>query len=174
MMTSDLMPNVVASSKHVRCSRLLGAIDPTVTPVEQAMAGPGLLHDWIKPLVIQAEVPAGPGRWVGGDQLQPTVAAKDIARLIEDRHLIEDELERRLKAARTADPTQRREEALRVLGPIQRKTVAHKPFPKIPAGDRTGRDRAAIRVEAERDTVDGTPGNVDIEVIGRLRATAVL
>ncbi|MCP1835540.1 hypothetical protein J2R76_003878 [Bradyrhizobium sp. USDA 4532] len=36
-----------------------------------------------------------------------------IARLLEDRHLIKDELERRLKAARNADPTQRREETLR-------------------------------------------------------------
>lgn len=34
-------------------------------------------------------------------------------RLLEDRSLIEDELERRLKAARNADPTQRREETLR-------------------------------------------------------------
>lgn len=37
----------------------------------------------------------------------------EIARLLEDRNLIEDELERRLKAARHADPTQRREETLR-------------------------------------------------------------
>ncbi|WP_247321077.1 recombinase family protein [Bradyrhizobium sp. 141] len=41
------------------------------------------------------------------------VVWKEIARLLEDRHLIEDELERRLKAARNADPTQRREETLR-------------------------------------------------------------
>ncbi|MGY3613902.1 uncharacterized protein involved in exopolysaccharide biosynthesis [Bradyrhizobium sp. USDA 10063] len=41
------------------------------------------------------------------------VVWKEIARLLEDRQLIEDELERRLKAARNADPTQRREETLR-------------------------------------------------------------
>src|SRR5689334_699197 len=42
--------------------------------------------------------------------------------------------------------------AVRVLRPIQRQTASHKPFPKIPARNRTGRDRAAIPVEAERDT----------------------
>ncbi|MGL3104495.1 hypothetical protein [Bradyrhizobium sp. BR 1432] len=41
------------------------------------------------------------------------VVWKEIARLLEDRSLIEDELERRLKAARNVDPTQRREETLR-------------------------------------------------------------
>jgi site-specific DNA recombinase len=41
------------------------------------------------------------------------VVWNEIARLLEDRNLIEDELERRLKAARNADPTQRREETLR-------------------------------------------------------------
>ncbi|MEB2678064.1 recombinase family protein [Bradyrhizobium japonicum] len=41
------------------------------------------------------------------------VVWKEIARLLEDRQLIEDELERRLKAARNSDPTQRREETLR-------------------------------------------------------------
>ncbi|MGL3104729.1 hypothetical protein [Bradyrhizobium sp. BR 1432] len=37
--------------------------------------------------------------------LLDAVVWKEIARLPEDRHLIEDELERRLKAARNADPT---------------------------------------------------------------------
>src|SRR5215471_15278497 len=63
---------------------------------------------------------------------------------------------------------------LRVLGPIQRKTVAHKPFRKIRATDRTGRNRAAIPVEAERDTVDRTPRNESVEVIGRLRTATIL
>lgn len=64
--------------------------------------------------------------------------------------------------------------ALRVLGPLQRETVAHKPFPEIPACDRTGRDRAAILVEADRDTVYGTLGNKGIEFVRSLRTTAVL
>lgn len=63
--------------------------------------------------------------------------------------------------------------ALRVSGPIQRETVAHKPFPEITACDRTGRDRAAIPVKAERDTVDGAPGNLRVEVVRSLRTTAV-
>ena len=46
-------------------------------------------------------------------ELLDEVVWEEIARLLEDRHLIEDELERRLKAARNADPTQRREETLR-------------------------------------------------------------
>ena len=45
--------------------------------------------------------------------------------------------------------------ALRVLGPIQCKAVAHKPFTKIGAADRTGRNRAAIWVETERHAIDG-------------------
>ena len=41
------------------------------------------------------------------------VVWKEIARLLEEPSLIQEELDRRLEAARKADPTQRREEALR-------------------------------------------------------------
>lgn len=41
------------------------------------------------------------------------VVWKENARLLEDPSLIQEELDRRLEAARKADPTQRREEALR-------------------------------------------------------------
>src|SRR6516162_9450933 len=49
--------------------------------------------------------------------------------------------------------------ALRVLGPVQRQALAHKPFAEISAADRTGRNRAAIWVEAEGRAVNRTPGN---------------
>jgi hypothetical protein len=39
--------------------------------------------------------------------------------------------------------------AFRVLGPIERKAVEHKPFAKVAAADRTGRDRPAIWVEVK-------------------------
>jgi hypothetical protein len=55
--------------------------------------------------------------------------------------------------------------AFRVLRPIQRKAVAHKPFAKIVAADRTGRNGTAIRVEAERRAVDRTPGNECVKVV---------
>jgi site-specific DNA recombinase len=41
------------------------------------------------------------------------VVWKEVVRLLEDKSLIEGELDRRLKAARNADPTQRREDTLR-------------------------------------------------------------
>jgi site-specific DNA recombinase len=41
------------------------------------------------------------------------VVWKEVVRLLEDQSLIEGELDRRLKAARNADPTQRREDTLR-------------------------------------------------------------
>ena len=56
---------------------------------------------------------------------------------------------------------------LRVLRPVQRQALAHKPFAKISAADRTGRDRAAIWVEAERRAVNRTPGNECIKVVLR-------
>ena len=64
--------------------------------------------------------------------------------------------------------------ALRVLGPIQCKAVAHKPFTKIGAADRTGRNRAAIWVETERHAIDGAPGNEGVNVIRCLGATVIL
>src|SRR5262249_33620453 len=64
--------------------------------------------------------------------------------------------------------------ALRVLRPVQRQALAQKPFAEIGAADRTGRDRAAIWVEAERRAVDRTPGNECIKIICGLRATTVL
>lgn len=64
--------------------------------------------------------------------------------------------------------------ALRVLGPIQRKPVAHKPFPEIPSRDRAGRNRAAIRVEADWNTIDGTAGNEGVKVVRGLRTATIL
>lgn len=55
--------------------------------------------------------------------LPDEVVRNEIARLLEDRNLIEDELERRLKAARNADPTQRREETLRPDFAPSRKSI---------------------------------------------------
>ena len=64
--------------------------------------------------------------------------------------------------------------ALRVLRPIQRKTVADKPFSEIPACDRAGRDRAAKRVEADWNTIDGTAGNEGVKVVRGLRTATIL
>ena len=64
--------------------------------------------------------------------------------------------------------------AFRVLRPIQRETLAHKPFAEIGAADRTGRDGAAIWVEAEGRAVNRTPGNECIKIVCRLRATTIL
>jgi hypothetical protein len=64
--------------------------------------------------------------------------------------------------------------AFRVLRPIQRKAAAHKPFAKIVAADRTGRNGTAIRVEAERRAVDRTPGNECVKVVCCLSTTAIL
>jgi hypothetical protein len=64
--------------------------------------------------------------------------------------------------------------AFRVLKPIQSKPIVHEPFAKIGAVDRTSRNGAAKWVEAERDTVDGAPGNVSVEIVRCLRTTAVL
>lgn len=64
--------------------------------------------------------------------------------------------------------------ALRVLGPIQRKTVAYKPTTEILACDRAGRDRAAIRVEADWNTIDGTAANEGIKVVRGLSTTPIL
>lgn len=64
--------------------------------------------------------------------------------------------------------------ALRVLGQIQRKAVAYKPFSEIPACDRAGRDRSAIRVEADWNTIDGTAGNEGVKVVRGLRTATIL
>src|SRR5262249_45228093 len=64
--------------------------------------------------------------------------------------------------------------ALRVLRPVQRQPLAHKPFAEIGAADRTGRNRAAVWVEAAGRAVDRTPGNECIKVVCGLCATTVL
>ena len=64
--------------------------------------------------------------------------------------------------------------ALRALRPIQRKAIAYKPFAEVRTTDRAGRDRAAIRVEANWDTIDGTAGNEGVEVVCGLRTTPIL
>lgn len=64
--------------------------------------------------------------------------------------------------------------ALRVLRPIQCETVADKPFSEIPTCDRAGRDRAAIRVEADWNTIDGTAGNEGVKVVRGLRTATIL
>ena len=64
--------------------------------------------------------------------------------------------------------------ASRVLSPLQSKPIAHEPFAEIDALDRTSRNGAAISVEAERDTIDGAPRNVSVEVVCRQGATAIL
>jgi hypothetical protein len=58
--------------------------------------------------------------------------------------------------------------------PVQSKAIAHEPLAEIGAVDRTSRNGAAKRVEAERDTVDGAPGNLSVEIVRCLRTTAVL
>ncbi|MET4348880.1 hypothetical protein [Bradyrhizobium sp. RT9a] len=55
--------------------------------------------------------------------LLDAVVWKEIARLLEDRRLIEDELEGRLNAAQNADPTQSREETLRGDVASSRKSI---------------------------------------------------
>ena len=64
--------------------------------------------------------------------------------------------------------------AFGVLRPIQREAVAHEPFAKICATDRTGRDRPAIGVEVQRKTADRAPGDEGVEVVCGHRAAAVL
>ncbi len=64
--------------------------------------------------------------------------------------------------------------ALRVLRPIQRKAVAYKPFTEINTSDRAGRNRAAVRVEADWNTIDGTAGNEGVKVVRGLRTTPIL
>src|SRR5271166_7149575 len=72
-------------------------------------------------IIIDAWVSDG-WRWLGGlvcdnrpvrQDLLDEVVWKEVVRLLEDKSLIEGELDRRLKAARNADPTQRREDTLR-------------------------------------------------------------
>src|SRR4051812_45492458 len=60
------------------------------------------------------------------------------------------------------------------IGPIQGKTVLHKPFTEIPASDRAGRNRAAIRVEADWNTIDGTAVNEGVKFVRCLRAAMIL
>src|SRR5687767_10350609 len=55
--------------------------------------------------------------------------------------------------------------AFGVLGPIQRQALAHKPFAEIGATNRTARNRSAIRVEANEQAVNRTPGNECVEVV---------
>jgi hypothetical protein len=64
--------------------------------------------------------------------------------------------------------------ALRVLRPIQRKAVAYKPFTEIGPCNRAGRDGAAIRVEADWNTIDRTARNEGLKVIRGLRTTPIL
>ncbi|WP_377830739.1 hypothetical protein ACFKHW_28725 [Bradyrhizobium lupini] len=73
--------------------------------------------------------------WLGGgsadrfasrpmrQDLLDAVVWKEIARLLEDRRLIEDELEGRINAAQNADPTQSREETLRGDVASSRKSI---------------------------------------------------
>jgi hypothetical protein len=63
--------------------------------------------------------------------------------------------------------------ALRVLRPIQRKAVTYKPFAEVRTTDRAGRDRAAIRVEANWNTIDGTAGNEGVKVVRGLRPATI-
>ncbi|WP_342723815.1 hypothetical protein AAFG07_32610 [Bradyrhizobium sp. B097] len=83
---------------------------------------------------LEANKKLGPDgwRWLGGrvcdnrqmrQGLLDEVVWKEIALLLEDRHLIEDEFERRLTAARNADLTQRPEETLRRDPARSRKSV---------------------------------------------------
>ena len=64
--------------------------------------------------------------------------------------------------------------ALRVLRPVQRQALAHKPFAEIGAADRTGRNRAAIWVEAAGRAVNWPPGNECVKIVCGLRATTIL
>ena len=64
--------------------------------------------------------------------------------------------------------------AFGVLRPIQCEAVAHEPFAKICAANRTGRYRAAIWVEAQWKAIDREPVDKGVKVICRLRAAAVL
>jgi hypothetical protein len=64
--------------------------------------------------------------------------------------------------------------APRVLRPIQRKAVAYKPFTEISTCDRAGRDGAAIPVEADWNTINGTARNEAIKVIRGLRTARIL
>jgi hypothetical protein len=64
--------------------------------------------------------------------------------------------------------------AFGVLRPIQRKAVAYKPFTEIGPCNRAGRDRAAIRVEADWNTIDRTARNEAIKVIRGLRTATIL
>src|SRR5437879_1429631 len=64
--------------------------------------------------------------------------------------------------------------AFRVLRPIQREAIANQPFAEIGAADRTGCDRAAIWVEAERRAINRTTSDEGVEVVCCLRTAAIL
>src|SRR6185437_12285101 len=54
--------------------------------------------------------------------------------------------------------------------PVERKAAANKPFAKIGAAGRTGRDRSSVLIQVHGQAVDGTPCDEGIEIIRGLRA----
>ena len=64
--------------------------------------------------------------------------------------------------------------AFGVLRPIQRQALAYKPFTEVDGSDQTGRNRPALRIEAEGRAVSRTPGDERVKVVRCLRTTTIL
>lgn len=101
------------------------------------------------------------------------VVWKEIARLLEDRHLIEDELERRLNAARNADPTQRREETLRrdLRAPGKASSVSSRPIMRAFSHLTSCAVACPIRAAANRLACWSASDRTPIEGAGSLSAS---